>query len=74
MYVLDRIHVSFAQAHLLVILLEPFYYNDQFVALFTKLIAPRKLMSIEGGAYNIKTRWYRSIVRVCEKHLFCKFL
>ena len=58
----------------LVILLEPFYYNDQFVALFTKLIAPRKLMSIEGGAYNIKTRWYRSIVRVCEKHLFCKFL
>ena len=57
----------------LVILLEPFYYNDQFVALFTKLIAPRKLMSIEGGAYN-RRNTVVSIVRVCEKHLICKFI
>ena len=73
MYVLDRIHVSFAQAHLLVILLEPFYCNDQFVALFTKLIAPRKLMSIEGGAYN-RRNMVVSIVLICEKHLVCKFI
>ena len=73
MYVLDRIHVSSAQAHLSCYSIGTFYYNDQFVALFTKLIAPRKLMSIEGGAYN-RRNMVVSIVLICEKHLVCKFI